>query len=624
MLRNPDGETVAEEFYPTTAKMLIFVTMANIYNERLEALRYAMRSLGLDAVVLTGSDPHGSEYLPERYKQISWLTGFMGEASGAIITQDYAGLWTDSRYFIQAEKELEGSGVTMERMQSRGYQDLLQWFGGSWQSGSGNCGTVGFDPLSTPASLAGKIREISGDSRCLKPVPDLISLIWSDRPEIPQTPVFTLDSEEGRRSKLNRLRRFCREKACDGILISSLDEIAWTLDVRASDIDYNPYAISYLLVTPEDAVWYVLRGGFEDPSSEDALSRISEDGVRIEAYSPAPAILDDFGGKSLFTDVSSLNAGLADYIESNGISIIEGESPVAMLKAVKTTGEIEAMGRAHLLDGIAVEKFLFRLEKALEEGVPVSEKEAALMLRQLREQSEEYISDSFETISAYGAGAALPHYSTPQENSPLLRRKGLFLCDSGGQYLCGTTDITRTVPLGECTHLEKEDYTLALKGFIALSSAVFPEGTPGCRIDALAREPLWRARRDFGHGTGHGVGFLLGVHEGPQSIRQDLNPVALRPGMVVSCEPGIYREGMHGIRHENLLLCTRDSGNEFGDWLCFETLTLCHIDYGAILPELLTSDEMKWLKEYNGRVYETLSPYLDEDEALWLRTKTSC
>lgn len=596
--------------------------MENIYLERIAELRTMMQARDWDAVILTGSDPHNSEYPPERYKQILFLTGFGGEAAGLAVTADEAILWTDTRYYIDAKQVLAGSGISLHRQAKLNSGELASWLSEQFQDAEG--AQIAIDALTTSAQLEGLLREAVAGSGELIGVSDLLSPLWPDRPELPQTPLFTFDSEEGRSEKLAFLRDFCRRQHCDGLLLGSLDEVAWTLDVRAFDIEYTPFVISYLLVTEKEAVWYVLKGSIEDPGSREALERVAADGVRIEDYSAALLLADDLqDGIRLYCNPQCLNAALRDALCAAGIDIVEGDSPVEARKAIRTEGEIEATRRALLIDGIAVEKFLFKLEKALEAGEAVSERDAALWLGQLRAANEEYLSDSFETISAYGPGAALPHYVVPEENAPLLRRKGLFLCDSGGQYLCGTTDITRTVPLGECTPLEKEDYTLVMKGHIALSSAIFPEGTPGCRIDTLARDALWRTRRNFGHATGHGVGFLLSVHEGPECIRQDLNPAPLQPGMVVSCEPGIYREGLHGVRHENLMLCVRDSENEFGAWLRFETLTLCHFDSSALLTDLMTKEEVDWLNAYNARVYATLAPYLSEDEAAWLREKTS-
>ena len=321
-------------------------------------------------------------------------------------------------------------------------------------------------------------------------------------------------------------------------------------------------------------------------------------------------------------DPASLNYDLFLSLKAGRLEIVGGKSPVILRKGVKNDVEVAGMKEAHLEDGIAMERFLFWLETMLEADSTITEHDAALKLHDFRCEAEGFRGESFETISAYGPNAALPHYSTPEEGSSELRREGLYLCDSGGQYLFGTTDITRTVPLGKCTPLEMEDYTLVLKGHIDLAKAVFPKGTAGCQIDALAREPLWSSMRNFGHGTGHGVGFYLGVHEGPQDIRQNFNKQPLIAGMVTSDEPGIYREGKYGIRHENLLLCVKAGTNDFGEWLRFETLTLCHIDTSIIIKDLLDASETAWLNAYNERVFQTLSPRLPAPVAQWLRDKT--
>ncbi|MBQ1718165.1 MAG: aminopeptidase P family protein, partial [Bacteroidales bacterium] len=451
--------------------------------------------------------------------------------------------------------------------------------------------------------------------------PDLINVLWTDRPPIPQTPVFTVDSGMPRTDKLDMLRSFFRSERCDGILLSALDQIAWTLDVRASDIEYNPLVISYLLVTDDSALWFVLKERIEDPDTERSFEELSEDGVSLERYDALQDFLSESGGMSIFVDKATLNHQLFQTMEQAGVTTVFGTTPVALAKAVKNPFEIEGMKSAHIRDGVAMVRFLHWLEKSVQAERRVSEWDAAVKLGEFRSEVSGYQGDSFETISAYGPGAALPHYVTPRGDAPLLEAHGLYLCDSGGQYLDGTTDITRTVPLGDLTPLEREDYTLVLKGHIDLAMALFPEGTPGCRIDALAREPLWRFKRNFGHGTGHGVGSFLGVHEGPQDVRQNLNPQPLVSGMVISDEPGIYREGQHGVRHENLLLCVPKGENEFGRWLGFEPLTLCPFDTAGLDLSLLDRAEKEWLDEYHALVYETLSPLLDDDLARWLQQK---
>ena len=586
--------------------------MGNIHQQRVELLRSLMRAKGWDAVVITGSDPHSSEYPAERWKQVRWLSGFTGEAGDIVVTLDHAGLWTDTRYFIQAISQLEGSGIELHKTRVPEQVLIPEWLG---QQFDGDTPVIAVDSLCVGADFAASL---PGD---IVGVPDLLERFWTDRPSIPQTPIFTADPGESRLEKIEWLRSFAASHDCDGILLSALDEIAWTLNVRASDIEYNPLVISYLLITGESVSWYVLKDGEDDPQTEATFSILSAAGIELLPYSDIQLLATEFEGR-LFVDASTLNYHIYSCLLDSSIAVEEGSSPVALRKAVKNPVEVEGFRKVHLQDGLAMERFLYWLEKTVESGREISEWDAAVMLGKLRADIPGYRGDSFETISAYGPGAALPHYITPHEDAPKLRESGLYLCDSGGQYDCGTTDITRTVPLGPCTALEKEDYTLVLKCHIDLAMAVFPEGTPGCRLDILAREPLWKNKRNFGHGTGHGVGWFLGVHEGPHELRQNLNDVPFRPGMVVTDEPGIYREGRHGIRHENVLLCVEAGESEFGRWLAFEPLTYCHFDTGAVIPELLTEEEKEWLNSYNRRVYETLAPQLPAPIAGWLREKT--
>ena len=579
--------------------------------EKIELLRTLMRAKGWDAVVVTGSDPHSSEYPAERWKQVEWLTGFTGEAGDVVVTTDHAGLWTDTRYFIQAEQQLAGTGVVLHKTRVPEQVLIPEWL----EQQLGGDALIAVDGLCVGADFA---QSLPGT---VISVPDLLGRLWTDRPAIPQTPVYTVDPGESRREKFAWIRQFLQEKDCEGILLTALDEIAWLLNVRASDIEYNPLVISYLLITRTDACWYVLKDEVEDPESKATFSILEADGVRMLPYGDIDYLSDEFQGR-LFIDSGTLNYQLYGSLLSAGVSLEEGTSPVGLRKAVKNAREIAGMREAHLQDGLAMERFLYWLEKSVEAGREVTEWDAAVKLGQLRADLPGYLGDSFETISAWGPGAALPHYITPHGHAPVIREGGLYLCDSGGQYACGTTDITRTVPLGRCSALECEDYTLVLKGHIDLAMAVFPEGTPGCRIDALAREPLWRSKRNFGHGTGHGVGWLLGVHEGPQDVRQNLNPTPLQPGMVLSDEPGIYREGRHGVRHENLLLVIEAGQSEFGRGLAFEPLTLCHFETDALEVSLLDRSEIDWLNAYHERVWRTLSPRLPGEIAAWLREKT--
>ncbi len=599
--------------------------MGNINSERIAALRERMAANGWDAVVVTGSDPHCSEYQAPRWKQVEWLTGFTGEAGDVVVTMDHAGLWTDSRYFIQAAVQLEGTGVELHKTRQSDSVMIPQWL-------AGKAKTVAVDGLCQSVSAVKEIEECLGEGGLVVDVPDLLQELWEGRPQIPVTPITTLDTETfggiQRLDKISWLRKWMLINGYDKVLLTSLDEIAWLLNVRGSDIDYNPLVISYLLVSQDYVKWFVRKAdtdSAQDPDTVDSFNELEMDGVEIEDYDAVFFALSDSDddGSRIFLDPSTLNSNIYKCICDSFApeNIITGTSPVIMEKALKVPSEIENFRQAYLEDGVAMEKFLYWLETETARR-EVTEWEASERLTEFRAEIPGYRGNSFENISAYGKNGALPHYSTPASGSAVIRNHGLYLVDSGGQYLTGTTDITRTVPMGGCTDLEKEDYTLVLRGMIDLSMAVFPRGTAGCHIDALARMPLWKAMRNFGHGTGHGIGYYLCVHEGPQGMRQNFSQCPLLPGMVITNEPGLYREGMHGIRHENTLVCRAKGVNEFGDWLEFETLTLCHFDTSAIVRDLLGPEALAWLNAYNEKVYRTLSPLLPADVAAWLRAKT--
>ncbi len=598
---------------------------------RVEAIRDMMRSRGWDVVILTGNDPHSSEYSASRWLQVAWVSGYTGEGD-LVITEDHAGLWTDTRYFIQAERQLRGTGIELHKTRVQDQVLIPEWIRRQFDGFSEV--VVAIDGLGMSATAVVELMDVIGRERtAIANVPDLLSPLWEDRPPIPQSPIITLGAETvgwSRRQKLVWLRKWLGDNGYDAILLTALDEIAWMLNVRGQDVAYNPVVMSYLLVTGDTAQWFVRKGPIpkEDKETNDSFYELTADGVNIQDYSDIgmalAGMVDGDYIRRMFIDPSTLNYDLYGILKENAPkeSIVTGRSPVALRKAVKNEVEIAGLREAHLEDGLAMERFLFWLETMIKGGEPVNEYECSLKLHEFRSEIEGFRGESFETISAYGPSAALPHYVTPESGSAELYANGLYLCDSGGQYLFGTTDITRTVPLGPCSQLEKEDYTLVLKGHIALSKIVFPKGTAGCQIDVLARAPLWNSKRNFGHGTGHGVGFYLNVHEGPQDIRQNFNRQALLPGMVTTDEPGIYREGRHGVRHENVLLCVDAGENDFGRWLRFEPLTLCHFDTSVILTELLDDSEIKWLNDYNERVFRTLSPHLSSEVSQWLREKT--
>ena len=602
----------------------------NTSRESVEAVRAMMRSKGWDAVVLTGNDPHNSEYSAPRWLQAGWVSGFSGEGD-LVVTDDHAGIWTDTRYFIQASRELPGAGVELHKTRVPGQVLIPEWLAGHFADYDSVI--VAVDGLGMNAATVLDIKKAIGEKAIVVDAPDMLSPLWEDRPPIPQTPVITLGSETvgwSREQKLTWIRKWLEDNGNDAILITALDEIAWMLNVRGQDVEYNPVVMSYLLVTRDSAFWFVRKGPVDedDQETEDSFYELTSDGVNIQDYSDIGVALSEIVDgdyiSRLFVDTSTLNYNLYNILKENipASNLTSGKSPVALRKAVKNDVEISGMREAHLEDGLAMERFFFWLERMVEAGEPLNEYEAALQLHSFRSEIEGFRGESFETISAYGANAALPHYVTPEAGSAELDARGIYLCDSGGQYLFGTTDITRTIPLGPCSQLEKEDYTLVLKGHIDLAKAVFPSGTSGCQIDALAREPLWASKRNFGHGTGHGVGFYLNVHEGPQDIRQNFNRQPLVPGMITSNEPGIYREGKFGIRHENLVLCVDAGRNDFGQWCRFETLTLCHFDTSIVIKELLDASEIEWLNAYNAKVFQMLSPRLPSEIARWLRNKT--
>ena len=599
--------------------------MATIYSDRIARVREIMAERGWDALVIYGTDPHSSEYPAARWKQVEWLTGFTGEAGDVVITMDHAGLWTDSRYFIQAVSQLEGTGVELHKTRQPDSVYIPQWLA------ENEVKVVATDGLCVDSYT---IDDIVAQASCeIVDVPDLLDEFWSDRPAIPQTPIETQDVEAfggtPRIDKISWLRKWMLLNDVDQMFLSSLDEIAWLLNVRGCDIEYNPLIISYLLVSQDYVKWFVRGVDGAEPLDLDTLDSFDElrmDDVEIYDYSMVTEQLSDSseGESVIYVDPSTLNYHLSSFLKSvyPEDAIKYGTSPIILQKSIKVESEIENLRQTHVDDGVAMTRFLYWLEQEVASGREVTEWEASEMLTSLRAEIPGYKGNSFENISAYGASGALPHYSTPREGSAVIQPKGLYLVDSGGQYLTGTTDITRTVPMGECSYLEKEDYTLVLKGMIDLSMAVFPEGTTGHQLDAFARMPLWRAHRNFGHGTGHGVGYWLCVHEGPQSIRFQPNPQPLLPGMVTSNEPAIYREGMHGVRHENIVLCRESGTSEYGKFLEFETLTCCHIDTSAILPELLGSEALSWLNAYNDSVYNVLAPLLPSEVASWLFTKT--
>lgn len=583
-------------------------------------LRQLMQAEGWEAVVISGTDPHSSEYLPKRWQVRQWVSGFTGSAGTVVVTGDHAGLWTDSRYFIQAAAQLEGTGIALHKLGLPEVVDYPEWMAANLASGATVCVDGLCMPLATVEhmQLLFMSKEISIVSR-----PDFIDALWTDRPALPDAPAFELGLEytgRSRADKLSWLREAIAVKGCGSILLNSLDEIAWMLNIRSRDIAHTPVVIAYLWVSAERAVLYTTESKF----GAELTASLASDGVELAPYG---SIVDSIAewpcNTPIFVDGAMLNYALYEKVtELFGTKVVNATSPVKLEKSLKNETEIQGFREAYRKDGIVQTRFFRWLEEALAQGERITEIDAANKLISMRKEMEGYLDESFAPISAYGENAALPHYSATPEQCSVLEPRGLYLLDSGAHYLDGTTDITRTIPLGPLTEDEAFDYTCVLQGMIALSMASFPRGTRGCHLDVLARMPLWKYNRNYGHGTGHGVGHVLCVHEGPQGMRQNLLDQPILPGMVTSCEPGMYCEGQYGIRHENMLLCYEDEANEFGDWLAFMTLTSTYIDTTPLVEELLTEDEKMFIDCFNTSVYETLVPDLTPEEAAWLKTKT--
>ncbi len=590
-------------------------------SERLAALRRIMQREGWDAVVVPGSDPHSSEYLPARWQQRQFISGFTGSYGTVVITPSHAGLWTDTRYFIQFDKELAGTEFVLHKLRVPDAVQPWEWLGQELPEG----GVVCIDGSCMSVAEVNDYRQaIAPRNGRLANRPDFIDELWPDRPGTPDDPIWVLDDQYTGRSaadKLAWLRRQLAGKGCDAMLVNSLDEVAWMLNIRSADIDFTPVVIAYLLVEKERATLFTNLKKTASPAVGRHLAAI---GCEVRPYD---AITDVIGrlpvSTKLWVDGNTLNEALYECArERLPQTLVNAPSPIRLEKGLKNDVELNGFRRAYLKDGIVQTRLFKWLEESLAAGVRLTEMDVADKQIELRRAQGEYVEESFAPISAWGENAALPHYEPTYEACSEVHAKGLFLLDSGGHYLHGSTDITRTIPLGPLTDLEREDYTLVLKGMIGLATAVFPRGTRGANIDVLARIPLWKALRNFGHGTGHGTGHVLCVHEGPQDLRQNVYDQAILPGMVTSDEPGLYREGMHGVRHENVILCRELEKNEFGDWLGFETLTCTYIDPSPVVVELLTQEERDWLNSYNEYVYIRLLPYLTDEEKRWLRGKT--
>ncbi len=584
---------------------------------KIHCAKVRMKELSLDAYIIPSCDPHLSEYIPLYWECRKWISGFTGSAGTLVITQNKSGLWTDGRYFIQAEKELAGSGIILFKMGQEGTPTYEQWLADVLTED--NC--VGIFGKLFPVSVVRKLEEEFTSKRIrLCKEYDLIYDLWSDRPSLPSEPVRIHDIAFSGRSaveKLNDLRGEMAKKKATHHLICSLDDIAWLYNFRGGDIPYNPVTLSYAIIS-QDQAWLFLD---KDKVVHQSRNIMDENGVSILAYEEIHSALSALTREdTILLEAEKTNSWLYDAIPKD-CRIIEDKNITTGLKAIKNPCEIEHLKNCHVQDGLAMIRFTMWLEKNIEHG-GITEKTVGEKLKQLRLLQEHSMGPSFPTIAGYKDHAAMMHYQAVSGNDYSIKNEGMLLIDSGGQYLNGTTDITRTLVLGSISDEEKKDFTLVLKGHINLAKAIFLSDATGSNLDILARQPLWEAGIDYKCGTGHGVGFYLNVHEGPQGFSQVPNAVKLKPGMILTNEPGIYREGKHGVRIENQMIVTVYQNTEFGQFLRFEPLTLCPIDRNGVDVSLLSAEERKWLNAYHQKVYAALAPHLDLQEQEWLTAAT--
>lgn len=588
-------------------------------NEKLSALREVMREEHLAAFIFPSTDPHQGEYIPAHWESRKWISGFEGSAGTAVVTMTNAALWTDSRYFIAAEEQLRDTEFVLMKERIEGTPTIAAWLSTTLQDESTST-EVGIDGMCCSASMVEEIKdELRKDGGfTVRTNIDPMQRIWIDRPSVPQNPIEIHPLEyagETATDKLARIRQALRKKHIDGMLVSALDDIAWILNLRGSDVHCNPVFVSYLLIASDKATLFVN----EQKLPAEVKGYLIQAGVSIAPYDSIQKGLRDYFEYNILLDPDETSYTLMNAVDKK--RIIRQKSPIPSMKAVKNESEIKGFRNAMLRDGIAMTQFLYWLDTHIEKE-PVTELTVSEKLYQLRSKQPLFRDISFDTIAAYQEHGAIVHYEPTTDSDVKLKPEGLLLVDSGAQYQDGTTDITRTIALGPVTAEQKRVYTLVLKGHIQLEILKFPVGASGTQLDALARKDMWAAGMNFLHGTGHGVGSYLNVHEGPHQIRMEYRPEPLRAGMTITDEPGIYLEGRFGVRIENTLLITPYMKTEFGEFLQFESLTLCPIDTAPMIVEMLTKEERQWLNDYHRRVYDVLSPYLNNEEKVWLANAT--
>ena len=588
--------------------------------ERIAALREKMQDRKIDAYLVPTDDFHASEYVGEYFKCRKYITGFTGSAGTAVILQDMAGLWTDGRYFIQAAAQLEGTGVELFKMGEPGVPTVHEFL--EEKLGDGMC--LGFDGRTVNAKEAVELEKILGKKGAFLSVDyDLIGEVWDDRPALSCEPVMELDVKwagESRADKCARIRKAMEEKGADAFVLTSLDDIAWLLNIRGGDVHCCPVVLSYLVMTKIEIRLFANEKAFP----AEVQTALLKDGVTLLPYDDIYAYVKTFTKEmTVLLCKKKVNSRLVSNIPE-GVAVLDEENLTLLPKAVKNPVEVENERIAHIKDGVALTKFIYWLKRNVGK-IPVTELSAEEKLYSFRMQQENFIDNSFDPIISYGVHAAINHYSATPDTDIAIEPGNFVLADTGGHYYEGTTDTTRTIVMGTVNDEQKKYFTAVLRGMLNLGNAKFRYGCTGVNLDYLARGPLWELGKDFNHGTGHGVGYLLNVHEGPNSFRWKVIPgnnAVLEEGMITSDEPGYYVENEYGIRHENMIVCKKAEKTEFGQYMCFEFLTMVPFDLDAVVPEQMTARERELLNAYHAQVYEKISPYLNEEEKEWLKDAT--
>lgn len=592
--------------------------MKESISKRISDLRAKMQESELEAYIIYGTDPHLSEYLPEHWQTRPFISGFTGSAGMVIITGKNAALWTDSRYFLQAEEELSGTGIELVKMRTPGYPEPSDWLKSKLRRGD----KVGTDEWCISVNQFRQMKNTLAQADILLlESGDLLNDIWTDRPPLPSAPVYQHELKFAGIDRQTKITKICSELEKSGAnmqILTALDSVAWTFNLRGSDVECNPVFLAYGCISMEETILFIEDGKL----SPELKNKLISEGIQVYNYTGITNYLLELAHHvRILVDPDRTNQAIIKYIPEES-TLIEGISVPFHLKAIKTEAEISNIRQAMRKDGAAMVGFLFWLENNLGK-IPVTEFTVAEKLSEFRSKQADFKGISFFPIVGYKEHGAIVHFHVSAENALPVEKDGFLLFDSGGQYLDGTTDITRTVALSELTAQQKTDFTLVLKGMISLTLAKFPTNTRGYHLDILARKDMWQHGLNYGHGTGHGVGYFLNVHEGPMSIRQEFNDRVIEAGMVLSNEPALYRQGEYGLRTENMIVCLKDQSTEFGDFLRFDTLTLCPIDTKAIDKSLMTPEEINWLNSYHETVYQELSPMLSPELKSYLKEITN-